>query len=597
MSPLNPLDHSICLATPKRFADSAWAGHVPFAMYLVSVLRPRVIVELGTFTGVSYCAFCQAVKTLGLRTRCYAVDTWFGDEQTGFYDSTVLDDLKGHHDPLYAEFSSFLHGTFDEALSRFGDSSIDLLHIDGGHAYDSVKHDFEVWLPKMSDRGVMILHDIGVRDRGFGVWRLWLELKEVYPHFEFEHQYGLGVLKIGAASQGLDALLNAAEAEAGLIRDFFARIGESLQKVTEENNEKSRQDIIDEQKEVMNSLLRELDSREQALQRFSTEALESQRALHALAEHLTVTETQLNEILGSRAWRWVTRYGRVKNRIFKPQRTKTQRVEASDPDVMQASSVGSENRFSQPGDLVPPPELQAYIGGGFREVGPEFLAYFRDLCELKPNHRVLDVGCGSGRMAVPLTEYLNSEGLYEGFDISAKAVEWCVQNITSQFPNFHFQVADVHNPSYNSTAKFRPGEYVFPYENNYFDFVFLASVFTHMLPRDMEPYLAQIARVLKPGGRCLITFFLLNPESRALMPTATPIHANVRFDFKHLVQYGCQAMDRNKPEDALAYDESFARTLFQKYGLRIDEPIRYGSWCGRENYLSLQDIVVAIKND
>jgi len=168
----SPLSHPVCLTEPERLASTAWAAHIPFAMLLVDLLRPRTLVELGTFTGVSYCAFCQAVRELNLDTRCYAIDTWRGDEQSGFYGDEILTDLKRHHDPLYGSFSTLLQSSFDDARDNFENGSIDLLHIDGYHTYDVVKHDFESWLPKMSDRGVILLHDTNVREKDFGVWRL-----------------------------------------------------------------------------------------------------------------------------------------------------------------------------------------------------------------------------------------------------------------------------------------------------------------------------------------------------------------------------------------------------------------------------------------
>src|SRR5437667_690889 len=153
---LNLLDHPISLKAPLRLVDSEWAEHIPFAMFLVDILRPVTIVELGTFSGVSYCAFCQAVMELGLDCRCYAVDNWTGDPQSGFFGPEILDDLRQHHDPLYGGFSTLIQSTFDEALSRFADRTIDLLHIDGYHTYESVKHDFDSWLPRMSSRGVVL---------------------------------------------------------------------------------------------------------------------------------------------------------------------------------------------------------------------------------------------------------------------------------------------------------------------------------------------------------------------------------------------------------------------------------------------------------
>ncbi len=152
MTTLNLLDHPISYAYPLRLGPSGWSGHVPFAMCLIDLLRPDMLVELGTHHGVSYCSFCQAVKELKIETRCYAIDTWQGDAQSGFYGPEVLADLRVHHDPLYGGFSRVIQTSFDEALSHFENGTIDLLHIDGSHTYEAVKHDFETWLPKILAR-------------------------------------------------------------------------------------------------------------------------------------------------------------------------------------------------------------------------------------------------------------------------------------------------------------------------------------------------------------------------------------------------------------------------------------------------------------
>lgn len=222
----NPLDHPICLTLPKRLAPSTWIQHVPFAMYLIDALRPRVFVELGTFYGVSYCAFCQAVKELQLETRCYAIDTWQGDPQGGFFGHEVLADLKEHHDPLYSQFSELIPSSFSEALNRFEPSSVDLLHIDGFHTYEAVKNDFDTWLPKMSERGVVLFHDIAVHENDFGVWQLWQDLKTKYPSYEVSFGYGLGVIATGDKyPQSLSALFEASGAELDQIREYFYQLG------------------------------------------------------------------------------------------------------------------------------------------------------------------------------------------------------------------------------------------------------------------------------------------------------------------------------------------------------------------------------------
>jgi hypothetical protein len=228
----NPLDHPICLEFPKWLDETAWAEHLPFAMYIMSAARPETFVELGSYRGVSYCGFCQAVRTLELRTNCYAVDTWKGDSHAGTLDDAVFEKLKSYHDSLYGHFSTLLRSTFEEALKRFPDNSIDLLHIDGFHTYDAVRKDFEDWLPKMSARGIILFHDISERQADFGVWKLWSELTSRYPSFAFEHGHGLGVLAVGESMPiETETLFNADAETDGLIRRFFEELGTRIEAV------------------------------------------------------------------------------------------------------------------------------------------------------------------------------------------------------------------------------------------------------------------------------------------------------------------------------------------------------------------------------
>jgi len=226
---LSPLAHPVCLAEPEYVPASAWLEHIPFGMFLVSALRPRVLVELGTHHGASYCAFCQAVRELGLDARCYAVDTWAGDPHTGPYGADVLERLRAHHDPRYGSFSTLVDSTFDDALAHFDDASIDLLHIDGYHSYEAVKHDFEGWLPKMSGRGVVLFHDINVVQSDFGVRAVWEETRDRYPAFEFHHGHGLGVLAVGAQRPEDVRKLTATTGEAAAaVRRLFHALGSAL---------------------------------------------------------------------------------------------------------------------------------------------------------------------------------------------------------------------------------------------------------------------------------------------------------------------------------------------------------------------------------
>jgi len=226
-------------------------------MLLVDLLRPNMIVELGTYYGDSYCAFCQAVRELNLDTRCYAIDTWQGDPHSGLYGPEALKELRAHHDPLYASFSRLVQASFDEALQHFADGTIDLLHIDGYHTYEQVKHDFESWFAKMSPHGVILLHDINVLEGDFGVRKFWDEIKPRFPHFEFLHCHGLGILAVGKVrSKELRALLNATSEDAIRIRNFFFELGHRLTSRVKSQAENAR---LVEELEQTRKELSELD--------------------------------------------------------------------------------------------------------------------------------------------------------------------------------------------------------------------------------------------------------------------------------------------------------------------------------------------------
>jgi len=230
MHELNPINHPICFSRPLRITSSFWLNHIPFGMFLVDLLRPKVVVELGTFTGVSYCAFCQAVKELRIDTRCYGIGSWEAEEHNGVPVPIVLDELKAHHDPLYGSFSHLIQSSFDEASSRFENQSIDLLHIDGQHAYEAASVVFKKWLPRMSNSGVVLFHDINVRQQDFDVWKLWEELKQQYPHFEILDGNGLGLLSVGKLPPAsLKLLLNLSESDLVGLREFFYRLGRTLE--------------------------------------------------------------------------------------------------------------------------------------------------------------------------------------------------------------------------------------------------------------------------------------------------------------------------------------------------------------------------------
>ena len=237
-----------------------------------------------------------------------------------------------------------------------------------------------------------------------------------------------------------------------------------------------------------------------------------------------------------------------------------------------------------------PPNAMNFVGAGdFEAVGAEFKKHFIELTHMKPSDRVLDVGCGIGRMAVPLTNYLTADGEYHGFDIVPNAIAWCQEKITPKFNNFQFYHADIYNKEYNPKGRKIAESYKFPFQDNYFDTIVLVSVFTHMLPNDLENYLSEISRVLKPEGKSCITYFLLNDESRKLIS-----ENQSTLDFKHKLN-DCLIIDEKYPESAIAYDENVIVRLYREQNMNIEFDIKYGSWCSRNSYLSYQDIVIASK--
>ncbi len=242
----------------------------------------------------------------------------------------------------------------------------------------------------------------------------------------------------------------------------------------------------------------------------------------------------------------------------------------------------------QPALPMPSAEDAGCIGGAFMAVGCEFLGHFIQLAGLQTNEHVLDVGCGVGRMAFALAHYLDAAARYEGFDIVDRLIRWCQEMITPRFANFRFRHVAVRNQLYNPGGTLSPDGFAFPYEDSAFTFVFLTSIFTHMRPPELRHYLDEIHRVLRPGGRCLCTLFLLNDESERQI-SAGKSSQNLVHPLGE-----CFTACAELPESAIGFPEaSVLRWVAER---RLNVVAQYdGSWCGRARSTSYQDMLILRK--
>jgi GT2 family glycosyltransferase len=326
------------LEMPQYLAPSAWVEHIPFAFDLIQILKPKILVELGVYQGVSYFTFCQAVRSHELQTVCYGIDNWRGDEHTSFYNEAIFEKVRDYNEQHYANFSHLLRGDFGDFLSQFSDGSIDLLHIDGYHTYEAVKNDFETWLPKLSASSIVLFHDTAVHDRGFGVHRLWAELCQSYPSLSFEHGYGLGVLATGKnIAPGLQPLFQSPPSDLSALKNLYHRLGvpfqdqldlqsakkelETEKQVTAELQKRSeefshKEDRLTQLEDQLGRLRSELHQMNRANADLKKESENKSARLLSLEAEKKRTEDQLRDIYSSDGYRLLSVYYRLKERVI-----------------------------------------------------------------------------------------------------------------------------------------------------------------------------------------------------------------------------------------------------------------------------------------
>jgi SAM-dependent methyltransferase len=248
---------------------------------------------------------------------------------------------------------------------------------------------------------------------------------------------------------------------------------------------------------------------------------------------------------------------------------------------MRLRALDARDRLTgRAGKLVPPRRMQLSVGeGDYAAVGDEFLSHLVGLCGLRPEDRVLDVGCGIGRLARPLAGYLSIDGAYAGFDVNAGAIAWCERRYRHH-PNFRFVHADVRNARYNPGGNGEAVAYAFPFDDGSFDVAVLMSVLTHLTADEALHYLGQVRRVLAPGGRMLATVFMLDPDAVAPALSFGP------------PSDGMAVVDPAIPEEAVAFEEEWLLEALRAAGLDLAE-LHPGSWTGRQDGLSFQDVVIA----
>lgn len=240
------------------------------------------------------------------------------------------------------------------------------------------------------------------------------------------------------------------------------------------------------------------------------------------------------------------------------------------------------------GALQPPAADDVFVGDGdYLAIAAEFLDYFVEIGGLERHHAVLDIGCGIGRMAAGLACYLDPlTGRYCGFDPVAKGIAWCKRAFAA-YPHFRFDEADVFNEHYRPDGRLLSTEYRFPPGDWSVDFAIATSIFTHLYHEEVEAYLREAARVLKPEGRLFSTFLLYDGDC----PQRRPELPHLDFSVRNALRPNVWHVKDRPPLSAVAYKASDVIDLIrQATGRRAK--VLPGRWRGGAGPF-FQDVVLA----
>lgn len=330
----NPLAHPICFSQPLW--PAGFLTHVPFAMFLVDVVRPRVIVKLGAREGAIFSAYAQAINELELKSICYGVDDWTEPVPNEILSGYENDTLQSHHAFLYSDVSRLIAGPPENVIGNFENGTIDLLHLSGDQTYSSAKEIIERWQPKMSARGVFVIEGTNDYHGGHELWKLWQEVSSRHRNFQFAGEGGLGVFAAAdSPAPEILELFPESPREVALRRQFFMNQGRRLKLQAEKEQLirqlKERAAQIQQTERQVEQVSRRLQSSQKHEGVLLWEITGNRQRIEALSTELATTEERLQAILNSRAWRWVTRYGHAKNRYVAPISQRLRRPAVTEP--------------------------------------------------------------------------------------------------------------------------------------------------------------------------------------------------------------------------------------------------------------------------